>query len=488
MATNTWRRFLALLAALAVLAAACGSSDSDSASGGVDDASESESSTEASGSEEPTSDDEATSDGAATSETTSEDGVVRVPEDHETIQAAVDAAEPGDLVLIGPGTYEEAVEVTTDDLVIRGMDRNEVILEGNFELTNGFRVLGADGVAIENMTAQNYTGNGFFWTTEIDGYRASHLTAIRNGDYGIYAFGARNGLIKDSYASGSPDASFYIGQCYPCNAVIDNVVGEWSGLGYSGTNSGGDLYIVNSTFRNNRAGIVPNSGNYEGCAPSRGTVVVGNIVYSNSNAETSAIGAAKLAQGNGIVVAGATDTIVERNLVWDHDIAGVAVVPFPEDNPIAPIPEEPLTDCLGQAEPEPGYEEAQILWPAERNSVQGNVISDSREADMILVALDGEHANCFQGNTFETTLVDGLEDKVPCEGETTPVGPEATVRFLQIIEEERPESVPFADVVLPDPGPQESMEDPENAPAEPAGQPDYPDVAAIALPEQPADA
>ena len=49
--------------------------------------------------------------------------------------------------------------------------------------------------------------------------------------------------------------------------MIDNVISEYNGLGYSGTNSGGDLYIVNSTFRNNRAGIVPNSGAYELCYP-----------------------------------------------------------------------------------------------------------------------------------------------------------------------------------------------------------------------------
>src|SRR5690606_27334102 len=71
---------------------------------------------------------------------------LRVPEDHETIQAAVDAAEPGDLVLVSPGVYEEAVTVETDDVVIRGLDRNEVILDGGFELENGILVVGADEI------------------------------------------------------------------------------------------------------------------------------------------------------------------------------------------------------------------------------------------------------------------------------------------------------------------------------------------------------
>ena len=73
---------------------------------------------------------------------------------------------------------------------------------------------------------------------------ASYLTAYRNGDYGIYAFDSQWGQFDHSYASGSPDAGFYIGQCNPCHAVITDVVAEYNQLGYSGTNSSGDLFIV----------------------------------------------------------------------------------------------------------------------------------------------------------------------------------------------------------------------------------------------------
>ncbi len=65
----------------------------------------------------------------------------RVPGDYPTIQDAVDAADPGDLVLIAPGIYREAVVVRTPSLVIRGEDRNTTILDGGFELTNGIQVV-----------------------------------------------------------------------------------------------------------------------------------------------------------------------------------------------------------------------------------------------------------------------------------------------------------------------------------------------------------
>ncbi|MFN5604709.1 MAG: hypothetical protein ACK49V_09185, partial [Actinomycetes bacterium] len=174
------RLFRALLgvSVLSVSMIACGSGDDDAVDAPSTEAPTSEApSTEAPSTEAPTA------------------GVLNVPADYATIQEAVDAAVEGDLILIAPGTYKEAVQVTTNNIVIRGLDRNTVIMDGNFELDNGFRVVGASGVAIENMTAMNYTKNGFFWTGS-NSYRGSYLTAWRNGDYGIYAFDSVGGLLE----------------------------------------------------------------------------------------------------------------------------------------------------------------------------------------------------------------------------------------------------------------------------------------------------
>ncbi len=473
------RTVIGLLVGFALIATACGGSgDSTATDAGeevsADGGAESEDAGEESGEES-----DADAAGFATHV---------VPDDFPTIQAAVDAASSGDLIMLSPGTYSEAVDVTTDDLVIRGMDRNTVILDGNFELENGIRVIGADGVAVENMTAMNYTKNGFFWTSDVTGYRASYLTAIRNGDYGLYAFGARDGLIEHSYASGSPDAGFYIGQCYPCNSVITDVISEYNGLGYSGTNSGGDLFIINSTWRHNRAGIVPNSGSYEGCAPERETTIVGNIVHSNSNPETAAIDAALLAMGNGIALIGGIDNLVERNLIWDHDISGIAVAPFPEDNPINGIPDEYPVDCLENAIPALPDDAASLpgtlFWEAQTNVVRGNVITDSRTADIIVVQ-SAEHGNRFCDNDIATTLPTDLETLAPCEGELQNLGGEAFVAFFDILESTKPPSVDYKSVDLPDPGPQPNMPDAETAEPVPARAPEFPDTTSITVPDAP---
>ncbi|HEX6310582.1 MAG TPA: hypothetical protein VF152_03050 [Acidimicrobiia bacterium] len=420
------------------------------------------------------------------------DGTLEVPAEFDTIQAAVDAASPGDLVLVSPGVYQEAVTVETDEVVIRGLDRAETILDGEFELENGIRVVGADGVAVENLTARNYTFNGFFWTG-VDGYRGSYLNAIRNGDYGVYAFESVNGVFEHSYAAGSPDAGFYIGACYPCNAVIDSVVSEWNGLGYSGTNAGGDLYIVNSVFRDNRAGVVPNVGTYEPCFPQREATIVGNQVYRNNNGENDVIDFAQLALGNGILLTGVLDNVVERNRVWEHDITGIATVPLPEDDP-QEITADELTPCEGTEIPDGVVDVPEdelpdtLLWPAQGNRITGNVVDGSGLADLALADLglsptpDG--GNCFADNTAGSTAPVDLQAKAPCDGTPATAGfDDGALDVGALIARDKPAPVPYQEVDLPDPGDQPEMPDAATAPARPqTGSPEFPDVAAISVP------
>jgi hypothetical protein len=127
-----------------------------------------------------------------------------IPGQYTTIQAAVDAAQPGDWILIAPGDYHESddldhpptddqiddgwyggVDVTTSNIHLRGMDRNSVIVDGTKSTAstpcssnpadqsfgvdnggtpagrNGILVWKADNVSVENLTTCNFlSGNG----------------------------------------------------------------------------------------------------------------------------------------------------------------------------------------------------------------------------------------------------------------------------------------------------------------------------------------
>jgi len=429
----------------------------------------------------------------SSSEEAAEPGVttITVPGDQPTIAKAVKAAKSGDLILVSPGVYKEAIDVDKDNLVIRGLDRNKVILEGSFKLENGIRVAGANGVVVENMTARNYTANGFYWTGA-KGYRGSYLTAYRNGDYGIYAFDSVMGQFDHSFASGSPDAGFYIGQCYKCDAVIDEVTSEYNGLGYSGTNSGGDLYIVNSIFRHNRAGIVPNSGSYELCYPERDTTVAGNLVHDNNEATTPAIDVALLAMGNGILTPGGIGNDIQKNRVFNHERTGIGLVPFPEEDANDnPPPDDQVNQTCDeqkkQTPPDPDSVDA-VLWQPKNNKVTGNVVENSGLGDIAVGTIDAEPAtlgNCFSDNTFGTSAPKNLETLAPCTGTGTGSWTDGELDLLNLIAAERPPSGDYK--IQPVPGNQPNMPNAAKAGAKPmTSSPAKPDLAAIKVPAAPA--
>ncbi|MDG2211166.1 MAG: right-handed parallel beta-helix repeat-containing protein [Acidimicrobiales bacterium] len=386
---------------------------------------------------------------------------LRVPDDYATIQDAVDDAVPGDLILIAPGTYYESVIVETDDIVIRGLDRNEVIIDGQHERPNGFIVF-SDGVAIENLTSHSHTSNGIFFTGDygtdiiVDGYRASYVTTYNNGLYGLYAFNAQNGVFEHSYGSGHPDSGFYIGQCNPCNAVIDNVISEHNALGYSGTNASNNIVIMNSIFRHNRLGVVPNTLDSEELAPQGNITVVGNLVTDNGNEETPRRSADwDIGFGVGIVAAGGNDNLIVRNRVENNSYAGIALSIFFDQN----------------------------LWEAHDNKVIENVVSGS-EFDLAYVSINeedgtyGSKGNCFSDNTFTTSAPADIETFMPCGGEATNTTDTAF-----------PNPGPGGDgygVVdhdtMPVPDEQPSMPDADSAEGVPAGPPPSIDIDSIGVP------
>jgi hypothetical protein len=313
-------------------------------------------------------------------------GTVRVPQDVQTIQQAVDRAEPGGLVLIAAGVYREAIVVTTPYLTIRGMDRNDTILEGDFELATGIHVIEADGVAVENLTARHFLLNGFSWSGVL-GYRGSYLTARTNGDHGIRAIGSRWGQFDHSYAFGSTEAGFSIGSCNPCDAVITHVLAEHNVMGYSGTNAGGSLVIANSEWRENLAGIVPITLDSQPLAPQRDVVLAGNHVHHNNSTTVDGKDKQNLPNGMGIVVAGGRGNRVVGNLVEDQATYGIAIIPIVDTN----------------------------LWPTGGNEVRHNVVRRSGRADLTLAA-PSAGGDCFEGNESSTSQPPAAELLFPCDG------------------------------------------------------------------------
>ncbi len=188
-----------------------------------------------------------------------------------SIQAAVNAAKPGDWILVGPGDYKTApssirtpkgapdfpagVLITKHNLHIRGMNRNSVIIDGtkpgsgvcskrpsaqNYGLqggangsaydsalpktpsgANGVMVYKASNVSVENLTVCNFlggsrdAGNGIWWNGGADsgkvfrghGYRGAYLTATSTF-FKNERTAATYGIFSSNWSGGTWDQTY----------------------------------------------------------------------------------------------------------------------------------------------------------------------------------------------------------------------------------------------------------------------------------------
>ena len=255
---------------------------------------------------------------------------VGATETYHTIQAAVNAAQPGDSVLVDAGTYQEEVTITTPDITLAGVDRDTVVLEGSGFLGNGVSVT-ANGVAIHTMTARDYTSNGFQFSG-VDGFAMTDLHAIDNSQYGLYAIHSVNGDISHSVGTGHADSAFYIGETYHCNCDVHDNVGYHNMLGYSGT-ANSYVRIWNNEFYDNRAGIlmsvlpsemgIDSSNHFEGTQVHT-SIYNNNIHDNNCQCPTSGIFSTLHPPiGEGITIAGGWMNDIHDNTITENHYCGV---------------------------------------------------------------------------------------------------------------------------------------------------------------------
>ena len=122
--------------------------------------------------------------------------LIRVPEDVATPRLAIEAAQPGDVILLADGTYDGGLVVPKDkpDITIRGASRSGVLFDGKGLNLNAIEVQ-ADRVTLENLSAHDFDGNGFYWE-QVEGFAGRYLTVWNVNLYGIYATESRGGTLR----------------------------------------------------------------------------------------------------------------------------------------------------------------------------------------------------------------------------------------------------------------------------------------------------
>ena len=134
-------------------------------------------------------------------------GAVHEVRDGDSIQAAVAAAESGDIIKIFPGTYHETVYIDKDDIVLSGVVIEGVwpVMEGETKLNDAVLYSGND-ITVENLQIQHFKGNAIMGQAG-NNFLIRNNNIIDTGVYGIFPEFGTNGLVTHNVLSGIEDAA-----------------------------------------------------------------------------------------------------------------------------------------------------------------------------------------------------------------------------------------------------------------------------------------
>ena len=348
----------------------------------------------------------------------------------ESIQAAVDQADPGDKVLVFPGVYTEpsqecplrpgrscAVVVTEDDISIVGAGgRGAAVVRASSGQNEGISVgfsrgggciddpaLRVHGSLIKGLTVEGFEDDGVLLGC-VEDWRITQVIAVGNGEYGTFPSRVFNGRLDHSFASGANDTGHYIGQSFDSrmdhNVATDNV------SGYEIENSVRIRTDHNLAY-GNTGGILSFNLPFLNVRENRENSIEHNVVVDNDRPNTCTDpeeAVCAVPPGTGILLMATDDNIVQGNRVEGNDSYGIAVANI----------------CLAQELPAEVCAALDIDPDPDGNRVVGNRVTGNGANPAptlppvfaVDLAWDGSgEGNCWSRNVYATSFPDPLP---PC--------------------------------------------------------------------------
>lgn len=243
----------------------------------------------------------------------------------ESIQSAVDHAQPGDIIEVAYGVYHERVVIDVNDITLRGRP-NEAgqwpVLDGQGDLSEAV-IASGNNFTISHLHVRNYTDNGIL-VEGVTGVHFHDIFAENTGTYGVYPVQSTDVLIERVEVTGVDDAGIYAGQCE--NVIVRDSVVYGNVLGIELENTlNGEIY--NNHAYDNSLGIFVVVLPQLTSKISMNTSVHDNVAENNNLENFAPEGAmARLVpSGVGILILGSDHNEVFHNVLRNNKTTGVAV-------------------------------------------------------------------------------------------------------------------------------------------------------------------
>lgn len=243
---------------------------------------------------------------------------LKVPQQYETIQEAVNAAQSGDTIVVSKGVYYESVSVETPGLKIVG---KKAVIDGTFEGSPALSVAAGinyntclyvygSGVTVQGMQFRNGFSHIYFSTS---GLKVLKCVSRNAGYYGFYGGGtdieiSGNRIVGSGYGGMSMEGQGIVLtkntvqqsggtgiNVYSNDAVVDgNVVGTANDTG---------IYVSGSPSTVTRNRVSNIGGNGMTLYVSGGAITDNRVSWIAQSTGMTVYGNGTLVQGNTVTVA-----------------------------------------------------------------------------------------------------------------------------------------------------------------------------------------
>ncbi len=319
----------------------------------------------------------------------------------ESIQAAVTKARKNAIIFIEPGVYKEAIVVSKPGIKLIGefsLTGEEVVIKNPGDGEDGIRVTDeGDGFALVNVTIRGFEDNGII-LIGVDNFILSAVKAINDGEYGIFPVHCTNGLVEFCIATGCSDTGIYVGQSSDVKISFNTAYANVNGLEIENSSN---VNVTRNQSYDNVCGILIDLLPGKDVKTSNNIYVANNRVYNNNHVnfgDTDEI-ESSIPTGIGILVLGADQVLIEKNVVNGNSFSGIIVFSTLVLSVIADIPPEQI---LADIEPNPDGDKISS------NNLYHNGFNPPVLPDLPLPGVDllwdgSGTNNCWSNNIFATS-------------------------------------------------------------------------------------